>query len=99
MPSQVDVDEEELTRLCGRHGIRRLAFFGSVLRDGFQEDSDVDILMSFEPDTRIGLIRLARIQRELSELLGRPVDLVPEDSLKPALRSDILSCAETPYAS
>lgn len=99
MNPRVDVDEEKLSRFCTRHGIQRLALFGSILGEDFGEESDVDVLVSFEPDARVGLIQLAGIKRELSALLGRTVDLVPENSLKPGLKRDILSSAETLYAS
>lgn len=99
MPPRLDVDPETLGRFCRERGIERLALFGSVLRPDFGEDSDVDVLVRFRTDVRIGLIRFAGIQRELSELVGRDVDLVPEEDLRPALREHILSTAETLYAS
>lgn len=98
MDPQIDVDGEELARICEEHGIEKLALFGSVLRDDFDPDSDVDILVTFDPDARVGLIELAGIQRELSELVGRKIDLVPANSLKPALRDDVISSAETLHA-
>ena len=87
-----------LEAFCRRHHISKLALFGSVLRSDFRLDSDVDVLVAFEPDAAIGFIALARIQRELAELLKRPVDLVPESGLKPLIRDEVLSSAEVLYA-
>lgn len=75
-----------------------MALFGSVLRDDFRPDSDVDILVTFEPGARITLMTLGRMQRELSALFQRPVDLIPQDGLKPALRDEVLSSARVVYA-
>ncbi|MBW2011809.1 MAG: nucleotidyltransferase domain-containing protein, partial [Deltaproteobacteria bacterium] len=61
-------------------------------------DSDVDILVEFEPDAQVGFIILGRMQRELSELLHRPVDLVPKNGLKPEIRETVLSSAEVIHA-
>ena len=81
---QIEIPAEALAELCRRYHIRQLALFGSVLRDDFSLDSDVDVLVEFEPEAHIGFMALSRIQRELSALLQRPVDLVPE----PCRRSD-----------
>lgn len=69
MSANVKIPREELAALCRRNHIRKLAFFGSVLRDDFTPDSDVDVLVEFEPEARIGLIGLAGIENELSRLL------------------------------
>lgn len=89
---------EEIARLCRRHGIRRLSLFGSALRGEDARDSDVDLLVEFEPDVRIGYIGLAGIERELSALFGRSVDLRTPGELGPHLRERILREAETQYA-
>jgi hypothetical protein len=75
-----------------------LALFGSVLRDDFRPDSDVDVLVAFEPAARIGIVTLSQMQRELSELFQRQVDLVPMDGLKPIIRESVLSSAQDVYA-
>lgn len=72
--------------------------FGSVLRPDFNEDSDVDVLVEFEPGAHVGLLKLARISHELEEMMGRRVDLVPEAGLKAAVRSEIVPSAEVVYA-
>lgn len=74
--ARVTVNPEEIAAFCRRHHIRRLSFFGSVLRDDFRLDSDVDVLVEFEPGKGPGFFRLAAMEEELSPLLGgRKVDL------------------------
>jgi predicted nucleotidyltransferase len=75
-----------------------LALFGSVLREDFRPDSDVDVLVAFKPEARISFVTLSRMQRELTELFQRPVDLVPMDGLKPIIRESVLSSAQEVYA-
>lgn len=83
---------------CRRNGIQRLTLFGSALRDDFGPDSDVDLLVEFRSDARIGCLALSRMQRELSDLFHRKVDLVPQKGLKPLLREPILRNSEVLYA-
>ncbi len=71
MSVKIKLPEEEIDAFCRRHRIRRLAFFGSVLRDDFTSESDVDVLVQFEPGTRVGLIGFAQMENELSRLIGR----------------------------
>lgn len=94
----IDLSQEFLIAYCREHHIRKLALFGSVTRDDFREDSDIDVLVTFETEARIGFLALAKMQRELSELLARPVDLVPETGLKPIIRDEVLNSAEVLYA-
>jgi len=68
------------------------------LRDDFSPGSDIDVLVEFEPGAQVGFLALGRMQRELSELLQRPVDLVPRNGLKPRIREAVLSSAEVVYA-
>lgn len=93
----IQVSEKELAAFCRRHQIRRLAFFGSVLRDDFALDSDVDVLVEFESGARVGLIGFAGIENELSRLIGRKVDLNTAGFLSPYFREEILRDAETAY--
>ncbi len=72
--------------------------FGSVLRADFRPDSDVDVLVEFEPSARIGFLALGRMQRELAALFERPVNLVPKDGLKPVIRREVLASTEVIYA-
>ncbi len=83
------MDREALAALCRRHGIRRLALFGSVLRGNARPDSDVDVLVEFEPGQTPGL-RFIAIEDELSHLLGRKVDLNTPGFLSPHFRDRIL---------
>lgn len=90
--------DEDLAELCRRHGIRRLSLFGSALRGEDARDSDLDLLVEFEPDVRIGYLGLAGVERELTALFGRSVDLRTPGELGPHLRERILREAETRYA-
>jgi hypothetical protein len=89
----------ELLELCQRYQVKRLAVFGSVLRDDFQPESDIDILVTFSSEAKISFMTLGRMKRELSAIFKRPVDLVPQDGLKPAIREHVLKSATEIYAS
>ena len=95
---RISIPKKDLNEFCRRYQVNRLALFGSVLRQDFRMDSDVDVLVSFEPDAHVGFITLSRMQRELSELFKRPVDLVLMDGLKPVIRDSVLSNIEEVYA-
>jgi predicted nucleotidyltransferase len=95
---QTPIPTEQIVDFGRRNQIRRLSLFGSVLREDFGPESDVDVLAEFEPDAQVGFIALGRMRRELGALLGRPVDLVPRDSLKPLIRETVLSSAKVLYA-
>jgi uncharacterized protein with HEPN domain len=90
----VEFPMNEITAFCRRHQIRELALFGSVLRDDFTPESDIDLLVDFEPGAKIGFMTLSGMQIELSELLQRPVDLVPRRDLKKVIRDTVLSSAK-----
>jgi predicted nucleotidyltransferase len=96
--AHIPIHGRQISGLCRRYHVSRLALFGSVLRDDFRPDSDVDVLVAFKPEARIGFITLSRMQRELSALFQRPVDLVPMDGLKPVIRESVLSSAQDVYA-
>ncbi len=87
-----------LARICRTYHVGGLWLFGSVLRDDFRPNSDIDVLVEFEPDAPIGLIELSSLQHELSELFRRPVDLVPLRGLKRAIRGEVLSSRQLLYA-
>ena len=98
MNPQLSVPQEQLSAFCQRHGIRWLALFGSALRDDFGPESDIDVLVEFEPEHIPGLIGLARIQLELCTFFpGRNVDLRTPDDLSPYFRQDVLDSAEVRY--
>ncbi|HQT96212.1 MAG: nucleotidyltransferase [Acidobacteria bacterium 37-65-4] len=88
-PQDLVIDRDALAALCRRHGIRRLALFGSVLRGDARPNSDVDVLVEFEPGRAPGF-RFIAIQDELSHLLGRTVDLNTPGFLSPHFRDRIL---------
>lgn len=95
---KIEVPETQLSEFCSRNYIRQLLVFGSALRDDFRLDSDVDLLVEFEPGAPVGFLALNRMQRELAALFHRPVDLVPKEGLKPAIREALLASAEVVYA-
>jgi predicted nucleotidyltransferase len=98
MPPQIRIDHRGLTALCRRHHIRRLALFGSVLRPGeFRPDSDLDVLVEFEPG-RVPGFAFVDLADELSSLFGRRVDLHTPASLSPDFRDAVLREAEVLYA-
>jgi uncharacterized protein len=97
--TELPFDEEALARLCRRHGIRRLALFGSVLKGVDRAGSDVDLLVEFESGATPGLLGLAAIERELSQLLGgRPVDLRTPAELSRHFREEVERTAEVQFA-
>ena len=94
----LEVSEDRVADFCRRHHIRKLSLFGSVLRDDFRPDSDVDVLIQFEAGHVVGL-GIMDIEEELSQLLGgHKIDLVNEKYLNRRLRSRILAEAEVQYA-
>jgi len=98
MPLDIDsLPMSEIRALCRRNGIRRLALFGSALRDDFGPSSDVDVLVEFQPGTRVGLIGLQRIEDELSEIIGVKVDLNTPGFLSRRFRNQVLAEAKYLY--
>ncbi len=93
---RIDVPRDKLADFCRRHHIRRLAFFGSVLRDDFTPDSDIDVLVEFQAGSTPGFA-FAGMQDELSEILGRRVDLNTVNSLSKYFRDEVLAEAEELY--
>ena len=85
----LEVSEVALRQVCAEHAVRGLWLFGSSARGEARPDSDVDLLVDYQPEAHVGLIELATLQFELSDLFGRPVDLVPWDGLKPRLREAV----------
>lgn len=97
--ARIHVDRERLAAFCRRHRIRRLALFGSVLRQDFRPESDIDVLAEFEPEHVPGLFGVARLERELSVIFGgRKVDLRTAEDLSRYFRADVLAEAEVHYA-
>jgi predicted nucleotidyltransferase len=98
MPAAVEIPSERLADLCRRYRVRELSLFGSALREDFGPDSDVDVLVEFEPSAQVGFLTLSKMRRELSALLGRRVDLVPKRGLKEKIRQGVLDSARVIYA-
>ena len=98
MSPRVQIDANRISDFCRRWNVTELALFGSVLRNDFREDSDVDVLISLSPDAHVGLFDLARMERDLTEILGHKVDLVTKGGLKAGIRDSVLSSAEVLYA-
>ena len=98
MSVRIQTDKEKLAAFCRKHSIQKLAFFGSVLRDDFKADSDVDVLVDFEPGRKPGFLRLARMERELSEIIGRKADMRTPEDLSRFFRDEVVAGAEVQYA-
>lgn len=96
MKSKINISEEKIAAFCRRNRIRKLAFFGSVLRDDFSAESDVDVLVEFEPDAHVGL-QFFKMEQELSEILGRKVDLNTTGFLSKYFREKVVAEAEVLY--
>jgi predicted nucleotidyltransferase len=94
----LEIPTERLAEICRRYHVRELSLFGSVLRDDFHDDSDIDVLVEFETGAPIGLIEYVRLQHELAALVGRDVDLVEKPALKRYLRDRVLGDAWVVYA-
>lgn len=99
MGLQINFPKGEIAGFCQQNHIRRLAVFGSALRPDFNQASDIDILVEFDPDHIPGLFSLARMERELSALLGgRKVDLRTPEDLSRYFRQKVVQEAEVQYA-
>jgi hypothetical protein len=97
--SKIKIPGEKIAEFCKKNHIRTLSLFGSVLRDDFNSDSDIDFLVEFETGKVPGLIGLSRMERELSEILGgRKVDLRTPQDLSKYFREEVLARAEVQYA-
>ena len=95
----INLPTHKIAEFCKKNHIRKLSLFGSVLRDDFQIDSDIDFLVEFEPGKAPGLISYCRMERELSEILGnRKVDLRTPQELSKYFRDEVLARAEVQYA-
>ena len=95
--ARISMPKERIAEFCKRNRVRRLSLFGSVLREDFGPDSDVDILVEFEPGTQMGLIRLSGLEIELGKIVGRKVDLNTPGFLSKYYRDQILTEADVQY--
>ena len=99
MNPKISIPREQLTAFCQEHGVKRLAIYGSALREDFGPDSDIDVLVEFEADRIPGLLGVAGMEIELSGLFsGRKIDLRTPEDLSPYFRQDVLDAAEVQYA-
>ena len=97
MTPKISIPQDKLAEFCQRHHIRKLSLFGSVLRDDFRPDSDVDVLVEFEPGHVPGFLGISFMQIELSNLLGREVDLRTPAELSRYFRHRVLNTAQVQY--
>jgi len=98
MSPHIPINRDQIANFCRQHHIRKLALFGSVLREDFRPDSDVDVLVEFEPGVSAGFIRLAGMELELSDILKRKVDLRTPAELSRYFRQQVLDTAAVQYA-
>jgi hypothetical protein len=95
---KIAVPQATLAEFCRDHGVRRLSFFGSVIRDDFGPDSDVDVLVEFEPGRTPGLLGMSSMEIELGRILGRKVDLRTPADLSRYFRDEVVGSSEVRYA-
>ena len=93
----IDISREIIEAFCKKHHIRTLSIFGSALRQDFRSDSDIDVLVEFHTSSTPGLIKLAGIEIELSNLIGRKVDLRTPQDLSRYFRQEVIENAEVQY--
>ncbi len=98
MSAHIQLDPGFVAEFCKRNHIRKLALFGSVLTDRFRPESDIDMLVEFEDRARVGLFDLARMEIELTEKLGRRVDLRTPKDLSRYFRDEVVRGAEVQYS-
>jgi len=91
-------EREQVAAICARYGVRKLSLFGSALSNLMRPDSDIDLLVEFVPDAKIGLIEFGLLEQELESLFNRKIDLVPEAGLKPFVRQTLAQTAVPLYA-
>ena len=94
---RISIPKDKIADFCKQNQVRRLSLFGSILREDFGPDSDIDILVEFEPGTRMGLIRLSGLEIELGKIIGRKVDLNTPGLLSKYFRDQILAEADVQY--
>jgi len=94
---QIAINHDRIASFCKRHHIRKLSFFGSILRNDFGPESDIDVLVEFEPEHIPGYIRLAGIELELSDLLGHKVDMNTAKMLSRYFRDRVVNEAKVEY--
>ena len=97
MSLHLEIEHERVADFCRRNPIQRLAFFGSVLRDDFGPQSDVDVLVELSPQAQVTLLDMVRMQEELSDIIGRRVDLRTKEFLSRYFRDEVEAAAEVEF--
>ena len=95
---QLRLESPTIARICVRYHVAELSVFGSTARGSAGPESDIDLLVTFQPDAAVGLVSFNRLRREPEGGLGRRIDLVPKDGLKPIIRDGVLAEAQVLYA-
>ena len=95
---RIEIPREKIAEFCKRNHIVKLSLFGSALKGELGPDSDIDLLVEFDPQHTPGLIKLAGMEIELSEILGRKVDLRTPNDLSRYFRKEVVDSAELQYA-
>lgn len=98
LSSDLTLSPDQIAEFWRRYRVRELAVFGSAARGEMTPDSDIDLLLEFQPDARMGLFEFVAMERELAALLGRKVDLVSKRGLEPRVRPQVLRDAKVVYA-
>ena len=96
--SGIKLPVESVAEVCRRYRVKELSVFGSAVRGDMRADSDIDVMVEFEPDARIGLLKFMSLGEDLERLFGRKVDLVTKRGLKPWVRPNVLREAQVVYA-
>jgi uncharacterized protein len=99
LEDRITVSQAEIDEFCRRSHIRRLSFFGSVLREDFRPESDIDVLVEFEPGHVPGYFTLSAMERELSALMGRKVDMRTPGEISGYYRDRVFASSEVRYES
>jgi predicted nucleotidyltransferase len=95
--ARIDLPLDRIREICLRFPVRELSIFGSALRADFRPDSDLDLLVEFQPDARVGFIELGVLEEEPERLFGSKVDLITKRSVRPELRREIIGSARVLY--
>ncbi len=98
MSVQIPIDRDRIAAFCRRHHIVELSLFGSVLRDDFGPDSDIDVLVEFDRDAPVTMFGLVGMEDELAHILGRKIDLVMKNGINRWIRREVLQTREPIYA-
>jgi predicted nucleotidyltransferase len=96
--ARFDFDSERIQRFAAQFGVEELSLFGSAVREDFSPESDIDVLVSFLPGAHVTLFDLVDMADQLSQILGRPVDLVTKQGLKPLIRRSVIDSSRLIYA-